>query len=99
MYALGVILWEMLVGQRPWAGLSIAQIAYSVGLMRQRPPLDGPLMPPFRCPPKLRALIEACWDQDPKRRPAASEVLKELTLMQIKVGGPCISCVLFVANN
>lgn len=88
MYAVGVMLWEMLAGQRPWAGLSIAQIAYSVGLLRQRPPLDGAAMPPGRCPPKLRALVEACWDQDPKRRPAASEVLKELTMLRLKVGMP-----------
>ncbi len=86
MYAVGVMIWEMLAGQRPWAGLSIAQIAYSVGLLRQRPPLDGAAMPPGRCPPKLRALVEACWDQDPKRRPAAIEVLKELTLLRFKVG-------------
>ncbi|KAG2434685.1 hypothetical protein HXX76_007576 [Chlamydomonas incerta] len=85
MYAVGVMLWEMLAGQRPWAGLSIAQIAYSVGLLKQRPPLDGAAMPPGRCPPKLRALVQACWDQDPKRRPAASEVLKELTLLRFKI--------------
>lgn len=39
-------------------------------------------MPAGRCPPRLRRLLEACWDADPRRRPAAAEAAKELLLAQ-----------------
>ena len=37
----------------------------------ERPPLH--LLPDQRCPPRLRALVEAMWEHDPKRRPAVRE--------------------------
>ncbi|KAG2496128.1 hypothetical protein HYH03_005731 [Edaphochlamys debaryana] len=33
-----------------------------------------------RWPPKLTRLIRACWEKDPRRRPAAAEVVKQLAL-------------------
>ncbi|EFJ41120.1 hypothetical protein VOLCADRAFT_98918 [Volvox carteri f. nagariensis] len=80
VYALGIIIWEMLAGVRPWAGLHIVVIALSVAIYRKRPPLEA--VPRDRCPPKLRLLIESCWEQIPERRPAAAEVAKRLVLIQ-----------------
>ncbi|KAG2454142.1 hypothetical protein HYH02_001178 [Chlamydomonas schloesseri] len=85
MYALGVMMWEMLAGQRPWAGANIVQIACAVGMRNARPPLAS--IPEGRCPPALQRLIGQCWDQDPARRPAASEVYKELLLLRRQVCG------------
>ncbi|GIL76861.1 hypothetical protein Vretifemale_6388 [Volvox reticuliferus] len=85
IYAWGVILWEMLAGFRPWAGLTLVQIAAAVTFGRQRPPLE--LLRPERCPPKLKSLIQRCWDEVPERRPAAAEVVKELLLVQLKLRG------------
>ncbi|KXZ50527.1 hypothetical protein GPECTOR_16g702 [Gonium pectorale] len=80
MYALGVILWEMLSGCRPWAGNGFVQIAYTVTALRRRLPMDA--IPPERRLPKLEALIHECWDADPARRPAAAEAVKVLALAQ-----------------
>ncbi|GLI58511.1 hypothetical protein VaNZ11_000247 [Volvox africanus] len=87
IYALGVILWEMLTGSVPWDGCSMVAIAYSITVRHHRLPLsklDG-----TRCPPKLRKLIHQCWDPDPQRRPAAAELVKQLTLVLQLVHGDC----------
>ncbi|KXZ47897.1 hypothetical protein GPECTOR_32g510 [Gonium pectorale] len=78
IYALGVILWEMLTGQRPWHGVDLMQVAYNVTILHDRLPLH--IMPLGRCSLKLRALITRCWEPEPARRPAAHEVAKELAM-------------------
>ncbi|KAG2496695.1 hypothetical protein HYH03_005111 [Edaphochlamys debaryana] len=82
VYALGVLLWEMLAGMQPWAGLPVVQVAYQVTMRNRRlplPPADAPLC---RWPFRLISIIEQCWDGDPARRPAAAEVVKWLALEQ-----------------
>ncbi|EFJ43232.1 hypothetical protein VOLCADRAFT_96507 [Volvox carteri f. nagariensis] len=79
IYSLGVLIWEMLVGKRPWEGVSDVAVAFMVTYKGLRPPLED--VPPSRCPAKLAQLLTACWETDPARRPAAAEVAKELTLM------------------
>ncbi|KAG2484838.1 hypothetical protein HYH03_016404 [Edaphochlamys debaryana] len=83
MYALGIIVWEMLAGRRPWEGLNVVQIAFTVGMINSRPSLCD--LEPRRCPPRLKALIQGCWEADPMRRPAAYEAAKELMLLQSKL--------------
>lgn len=85
VYALGVLLWEMLAGRRPWAGYSQVAIGVATFLHNKRLPLDEPTMN-GRCPPRLRQLLQQCWESDPQRRPAAAEVAKTLMLAQ-QVGG------------
>ncbi|KXZ51422.1 hypothetical protein GPECTOR_12g384 [Gonium pectorale] len=80
IYAFGVILWEMLSGFKPWKGVNLVQVAFAINLRKERLPMDR--LTPARCPPKLRGIIEACWDEDPARRPAAAELVKELLLLQ-----------------
>ncbi len=64
LYALGMVGWEMLSGQRPWAGESLYSVIY-----RQKhdplPPLDQ-----LRSdvPPKLQFLIEGLMHKNPERR-------------------------------
>ncbi|GIL68097.1 hypothetical protein Vafri_21405 [Volvox africanus] len=79
IYSLGVMLWEMLAGRRPWDGMTGVAIAFMVTYKEARLPVDG--LAPSRCPPKLTRLLRSCWDVDPVRRPAAAEVAKELTLI------------------
>ncbi|KAG2485388.1 hypothetical protein HYH03_015874 [Edaphochlamys debaryana] len=85
IYALGVILWEMLTGSVPWEGCSMVAIAYSITVRHHRLPLSK--LDANRCPPKLRKLIHQCWDPDPQRRPAAAELVKQLTLVLQLVHG------------
>ncbi|GLC48078.1 hypothetical protein PLESTB_000712600 [Pleodorina starrii] len=75
IYALGVIMWEMLAGKRPWQGLKPLLVAYQVAYRSLRPPL---FELGARCPPKLRQLIEECWCQEPKQRPSSQQVVDRL---------------------
>ncbi|KAG2452695.1 hypothetical protein HYH02_002927 [Chlamydomonas schloesseri] len=79
MYSFAVLVWVMLTGRQPWQGYGVVAMAYNVS-RGARLPLDD--LVPERCPPKLARLIRACWDADPRRRPAAAEALKELVLVQ-----------------
>eukprot|EP00198_Chlamydomonas_reinhardtii_P011682 XP_001701019.1 predicted protein [Chlamydomonas reinhardtii] len=80
MYSLGVLMWEMIVGERPFDGLQMVAIAYRVTVQGKRPPWPAGLER-SRCPKRLRALIEECWDPVPRRRPAAAEVVKRLMMI------------------
>ncbi|KAG2443697.1 hypothetical protein HXX76_002045 [Chlamydomonas incerta] len=84
VYSLAVLMWVMLTGEQPWKGYSVAAMAFSVSQGRRLPLLG---LAPQRCPHKLVRLLDACWDTDPLRRPAAAEVAKELMLIQELVSG------------
>lgn len=64
LYSLGMVAWEMLTGQRPWAGESLYGVIY-----RQKhdplPPIDGVRKD---VPAKLLYLIEGLMPKNPERR-------------------------------
>ncbi|KAG2437672.1 hypothetical protein HYH02_011052 [Chlamydomonas schloesseri] len=80
LFSLGVIIWTMLTGQEPWKEYSVVVVAFRVCAKNERLPLGG--LSEQRCPPKLRKIITDLWDADPRRRPAAEEVAKELMLLR-----------------
>ncbi|EFJ53222.1 hypothetical protein VOLCADRAFT_102830 [Volvox carteri f. nagariensis] len=80
IFALGVLLWEMLACRRPWPGLNPLEIGLMVAFNGMRLPLND-LVVSKRCPHKLGRLVLACWEMDPDRRPAAAETVKELALI------------------
>ncbi len=80
IFSYGVLLWECLTGAVPWGAVpSPMQIIYYVGVLGQRPPL------PQACPPGLRALIEACWEERPGERPGFKEVLQQLEALRVEM--------------
>ncbi|GIL59725.1 hypothetical protein Vafri_14449, partial [Volvox africanus] len=83
IYSLGVMMWEMLAGERPWDGMGGVAIAFLVTYKGFRPSLNG--LEPSRCPINLARLLMTCWDADPDRRPAAAEVVKELALIEEQI--------------
>ena len=81
VFSFGVLLWECLTAQRPWAGHSPMQIIFQVGVAGVRPPL------PPTCPPFLAALVRRCWAAEPGGRPPFAEVLPLLLGELARVAG------------
>eukprot|EP00850_Spirogloea_muscicola_P013939 SM000097S24792 [mRNA] locus=s97:259038:263533:- [translate_table: standard] len=69
VYSYGITIWELLTGGIPYSGLTPIQAAYGVILRQLRPDI------PSSWPPKLASLAQACWDEDPAKRPEFSEIL------------------------
>ena len=72
IYSFGIILWEMLTGEKPFAKMNAAQLAIAVCQRGERPPL------PKDCPEKLKNLIQSCWNQDPERRPRFTDIMNSI---------------------
>lgn len=72
VYSFGIILWEIFTFQQPWSGLSPAQVVGAVGFQHRR------LQIPKDLNPKIAALIESCWANDPRQRPAFKAIMESL---------------------
>ncbi|KAL4423545.1 hypothetical protein ABPG77_006568 [Micractinium sp. CCAP 211/92] len=72
IFALSIIMWELVSGTRPYKGMSPMQVIVAVTQRGVRPPV------PEDCPPRLAALMQRCWDADPQARPDTGEVIREL---------------------
>ena len=69
IYSLGIVLYEMLVGSRPWEGDSAA----SVALARLSGPIPDPMRSARPCRPTSSAVVRRALALDPKDRwPSAS---------------------------
>ena len=68
VYSFGIILWEMLTHDVPFADKEPMQIVYAVATNGERPPL------PNDVPIPLMKLINACWAEDPKLRPSFHDI-------------------------
>ncbi|KAL4459137.1 hypothetical protein ABPG75_014002 [Micractinium tetrahymenae] len=74
-FAFGVLVYEMLAGQRAWAGRNTTQILYARTIAKQK------LEVPAGCPPGLRSLVEACLSDDHTQRPSFGEIQDRLALL------------------
>lgn len=61
VYSFGYLVWELVHGEPPFAGLGVAQVLYQVALRGVRPSLED-------CPAALADLIRSCWQQDAAAR-------------------------------
>ena len=78
VFSLGVVLFEMLTGRRPFEGDSASAVATAI--LSQPPASAGDLR--LSTPPHLDAVITRALQKDPaKRYPSAGEVLEELKLI------------------
>ncbi|KAJ8899587.1 hypothetical protein K2173_018561 [Erythroxylum novogranatense] len=72
VYSFGVILWELATLQQPWSNLNPAQVVAAVGFKGKR------LEIPPDVNPQVAGLIEACWGNEPWKRPSFASIMESL---------------------
>ncbi|XP_019463447.1 PREDICTED: uncharacterized protein LOC109362248 [Lupinus angustifolius] len=75
VYSFGIVMWEVLTGDEPYANMHCASIIGGI--------VNGSLRPqtPTWCDPEWKSLMESCWASDPAERPSFSEISKKLRTM------------------
>ncbi|KAL9425256.1 hypothetical protein AB3S75_032237 [Citrus x aurantiifolia] len=72
IYSFGVILWELATLHQPWGNLNPAQVVAAVGFKGKR------LEIPRNVNPHVASIIEACWANEPWKRPSFSTIMELL---------------------
>ncbi|WOG91140.1 hypothetical protein DCAR_0310388 [Daucus carota subsp. sativus] len=72
VYSFGVILWELATLQQPWGNLNPAQVVAAVGFKCKR------LEIPRHVNPQVASIIEACWANEPWKRPSFASIMETL---------------------
>jgi serine/threonine protein kinase len=84
IYAMGLVLWEMLAGKRVWHhrdGSPFLPVQLIAALNQQhRPPLDDL---PANIDPALISLMQSCWAEDPSQRPTSSQLWKRMAALDL----------------
>ncbi|KAF3323473.1 Serine/threonine-protein kinase HT1 [Carex littledalei] len=75
VYSFGIVMWEILTGDEPYAGLHYAQVIVGILNNTLRPPV------PSSCDPNWKRLMEQCWAADPDQRPSFTEIASCLRSM------------------
>ncbi|EFJ49616.1 hypothetical protein VOLCADRAFT_117059 [Volvox carteri f. nagariensis] len=75
IFSFGVVLWELVVGERPWAGCKMSEFVHKVVTQgaRLEVPTDDNV-----CPYALRRLISSCTERHPSERPTIRHITNEL---------------------
>lgn len=72
VYSFGIVMWELLSGEDPYANMHCGTIIGGIVNNTLRPPI------PCWCDPSWRELMEKCWSGNPADRPGFSVVASEL---------------------
>src|SRR3954451_9259494 len=83
IYSLGIVLYEMLVGSRPWEGDSAA----SVALARLSGPIPDPMVVRPSVPPDLASIVRRALALDAKDRWASASVMADALEGTLAPGG------------
>ncbi|KAJ1291885.1 hypothetical protein BS78_02G350500 [Paspalum vaginatum] len=75
VYSFGIIMWEILTGQEPYAGIHHGGVIGGILSNTLRPPV------PASCDPQWRELMEQCWSNEPEQRPSFTDVVSHLRSM------------------
>lgn len=75
VYSFGIVVWEVLTRQAPWANEDgLQRIVWRVVIKQERPEI------PSDAPRDLSDLAHACWATDPALRPSSSAIMQSLKL-------------------
>ena len=91
VWSFGVLAWEVVTRQQPWAGRSSMEILTALMIRGERLPMPGP--PPASSPLSkdkayaatqrgLSKLVGECWELKPAKRPSFLRVLHALEALQ-----------------
>jgi serine/threonine protein kinase len=76
VYSFAMVCYEILTGQVPFFQIMTPSIVKTKVLNGNRPEL------PLYCPPKVKTLIEECWNQEPIKRPSFDNICKRLKYLK-----------------
>ncbi|KAL2464368.1 Protein kinase superfamily protein with octicosapeptide/Phox/Bem1p domain [Forsythia ovata] len=75
VYSFGIVMWELLTGDEPYADMHCASIIGGIVNNTLRPQI------PTWCDPEWKSLMESCWASDPAQRPSFSKISQKLRNM------------------
>lgn len=75
VYSFGIVLWEILTGEEPYANMHYGAVIGGIVKNTLRPTI------PEWCDPQWRKLMEQCWSADPQARPPFMDVANKLRSM------------------
>ncbi|PPR92935.1 hypothetical protein GOBAR_AA27728 [Gossypium barbadense] len=79
VFSFGIVMWELLTGEEPYADLHYGAIIGGIVSNTLRPPV------PEGCDPEWRSLMERCWSSELPERPSFTEIANELRSMAAKI--------------
>ncbi|XVE74286.1 hypothetical protein DITRI_Ditri12bG0004900 [Diplodiscus trichospermus] len=75
VFSFGIVLWEILTGEEPYANMHYGAIIGGIVSNTLRPTI------PSFCDPEWRKLMEQCWAPNPAARPSFTEIASRLRTM------------------
>ncbi|PIN04941.1 Tyrosine kinase [Handroanthus impetiginosus] len=75
VFSFGIVLWEILTGEEPYANMHYGAIIGGIVNNTLRPTI------PNYCDPEWRRLMEECWAPNPALRPSFTEITNRLRVM------------------
>ncbi|KAG6382283.1 hypothetical protein SASPL_158056 [Salvia splendens] len=75
VFSFGIVLWEILTGEEPYANMHYGAIIGGIVNNTLRPPV------PNFCDAEWRLLMEQCWAPDPLLRPTFTDIARRLRIM------------------